>query len=167
MLEWAVILPRSAQATDQNAEFVHLVSTLPIYRLLRTRATAGIRAFKQPFASSPSNPLASATLLPACAQLGPPCSFIARHVAHGAERPEQPEQPYYRWEELLLAGDIELAASLFPLNPEFELQPIARQSTKLLTSASLCLPNRRRLERWHVLQVDWRATQVRPPIAAI
>ena len=40
-----------------------------------------------------------------------------------------------RLEELLLAGDIELAASLLPVNPEFE-SPIAQQPLKLLTSAT-------------------------------
>ena len=42
----------------------------------------------------------------------------------------------HRLEELLLTGHIELAASLLPLNPEFESQPIARQPLKLLISAT-------------------------------
>ena len=48
-----------------------------------------------------------------------------------------------RLEELLLAGDIELAASIFPLNPEFESQPIARQPLKLFTSAAHVLAKRK------------------------
>ena len=41
-----------------------------------------------------------------------------------------------RLEGLLLAGDIELAASLLPVNPEFESDSIAQQPLKLLTSAT-------------------------------
>ena len=48
-----------------------------------------------------------------------------------------------RLEELLLAGDIELAASIFPLNPEFESQLIARQPLKLFTSAAHVLAKRK------------------------
>ena len=48
-----------------------------------------------------------------------------------------------RLEELLLAGDIELAASLLPVNPEFESQPIARQPLKLFTSAAHVLAKRK------------------------
>ena len=48
-----------------------------------------------------------------------------------------------RLQELLLAGDIELAASIFPLNPEFESQPIARQPLKLFTSAAHVLAKRK------------------------
>jgi DNA-binding transcriptional LysR family regulator len=48
-----------------------------------------------------------------------------------------------RLEELLLAGDIELAASIFPLNPEFESQPIARQPLKLFTAAAHVLAKRK------------------------
>jgi DNA-binding transcriptional LysR family regulator len=49
-------------------------------------------------------------------------------------------------EELLLAGDIELAASILPLNPEFESQPITRQPLKLLTSATHVLAERKTVE---------------------
>jgi DNA-binding transcriptional LysR family regulator len=48
-----------------------------------------------------------------------------------------------RLEELLLAGDIELAASILPLNPEFESQPIARQPLKLLAPATHVLAKRK------------------------
>jgi DNA-binding transcriptional LysR family regulator len=51
-----------------------------------------------------------------------------------------------RLEELLLTGDIELAASLLPLNPEFESHPIARQPLKLLISATHLLATRKRIE---------------------
>ncbi|MGC2401804.1 MAG: LysR family transcriptional regulator [Acidobacteriaceae bacterium] len=49
----------------------------------------------------------------------------------------------HRLEELLLAGDIDLAASILPLNPEFESQPIARQPLKLLTSVTHVLAKRK------------------------
>jgi DNA-binding transcriptional LysR family regulator len=48
-----------------------------------------------------------------------------------------------RLEELLLAGDIELAASILPVNAEFDSQPIARQPLKLLTSATHVLAKRK------------------------
>jgi DNA-binding transcriptional LysR family regulator len=48
-----------------------------------------------------------------------------------------------RLEELLLTGNIELAASLLPLNPEFESHPIARQPLKLLISATHVLARRK------------------------
>jgi DNA-binding transcriptional LysR family regulator len=51
-----------------------------------------------------------------------------------------------RLEELLLAGDIELAASILPLNSEFESHPIARQPLKLLTSAAHVLAKRKTVE---------------------
>jgi DNA-binding transcriptional LysR family regulator len=47
-----------------------------------------------------------------------------------------------RLEELLLAGEIELAASILPVNPEFESHPITRQPLKLLTSATHVLARR-------------------------
>ena len=49
----------------------------------------------------------------------------------------------HRLEELLLAGHIELAASLLPLNPEFESHPITRQPLKVLISATHVLATRK------------------------
>jgi DNA-binding transcriptional LysR family regulator len=48
-----------------------------------------------------------------------------------------------RLEELLLTGDIELAASLLPPNPAFESQPIARQPLKLLISVTHVLATKK------------------------